>query len=159
MELKLPESIASKRDITRLLRAMEAYSEQALQRRVSLKSAGSQRPEPAMPRSLGELLEFNSLDNSEGSFKELGAELTRVKDESPVVRVAFSSYPDDDVLRKIVGWFRREIQSDLLVQVGVQPMIAGGCVVQTGPNRYDFSIRSKLLGSTKEFLGVMQRVK
>ncbi len=158
MELKLPDSVGSKRDIIRMQRMIETYLDGALQQRVALEKANVMRQETMLPKEVDELMQFNQLEVNEQNLKTVYDQLSTIKEKAKTVRVSFASEPSEEVFRKIVGWFRREIDSAVLIQIGVQPSIAGGVVVHTGPNRYDFSLRSQLLGSVPKFLEVMRRV-
>ena len=157
MELNLPDTVASKRDLIQLQRMIEVYQDGSLQQRVSLDKAGVMRQAPALPKPVETFMNHNRLEINDGNLTAAHQGLSQIKESARVVRISFASEPNDDVVRKIIGWFRREVDQKLLIQVGVQPSIAGGCVVQTGPNRYDFSLRRQLLSSVPKFLEVMRR--
>jgi hypothetical protein len=45
-------------------------------------------------------------------------------------------------MAKLVGWFRANVHPHVLVQVGLQPNIAAGCVVRTTNKVFDLSLRN-----------------
>jgi F0F1-type ATP synthase delta subunit len=48
-------------------------------------------------------------------------------------------------ISKIISWFRKEVNPQILLQVGVQPNITAGCVLRT-PNKYfDLSLKQRML--------------
>jgi F0F1-type ATP synthase delta subunit len=61
--------------------------------------------------------------------------------QAPRVHVSFASDPSAAFTAKIVQWFRDSVHRAILVQVGLQPTIAAGCVVRTTNKSFDFSLR------------------
>jgi F0F1-type ATP synthase delta subunit len=47
-------------------------------------------------------------------------------------------------MQKIVTWWRENIDPFVLVEIGLQPNIAAGCLVRTSNRQYDFSLRRRL---------------
>ena len=158
MELELPTTVAGKRDIVRVQRDIEKLLEERLQAKVAYQQSGERRqvsdPTPIVAR----LFKLNELEFTDETLQKVDQYLENLRQTAPTIRIAFANEPDKQDIEKIVTWFRRNIHSGVLVQIGVQPTIAGGCVVQTPMKRYDFSLRQKLLNSTSKLTEVMQRV-
>ena len=159
MELKLPVSIGSKHDLIRVQREIEQLTESYLQHDIASKQAQQERNIPPASTMLNELLKLNGLKISTDVLQQLPQKLEAIHQYAPRIRVAFASEPTEAIYHKVVSWFRQEINASVLVQVGVQPSIGGGCVVQTHSNRYDFSLRRRLFEQSPLLIKVMNRVK
>lgn len=154
----LPNFVVSKRDIIKMQRYIELYLDAMLQQRVSKSTAQVDRATPKLTKKIEDLFSQNHLDPNEVSLKAVHGKLEEIKEHAYNVRIAFASEPSDEVIGRVADWFRREIDNTILLQVGVQPSIAAGCVLQTGPHRYDFSLRQQLLGSTAKFITIMTKM-
>lgn len=145
MELKIPMSIAQKRDLLILYREAERLSEQMLQQRVALNTAQAHRDLPMFSSQLMQLFESNNIEATEANLQMVLEALHNIYKIAPQVRISFASEPDQKALEKIVEWFRREADPNTFLLIGIQPMLAGGCVVRTPHNRYDFSLRRQFM--------------
>ena len=147
MALSLPTALTSKRDVLKIRREIERVLEALVQFRVAKTTAGVDRDLPTLSKRLMLLLEVNNLKLEEQSIRQIDKVLEEVYTSAPQVRVSFASEPDQESLEKLVAWFRREAHPATFLQVGIQPMLAGGCVLRTPMHRYDFSLRTKLESS------------
>lgn len=64
-----------------------------------------------------------------------------VRRTAPTVQISFASDPSKQALRALVRWFRENGHPNTLIAVGIQPNIAGGCVVRTATKTFDFSLQ------------------
>lgn len=139
-KLLLTNAIISKVDLGRLRRELDAISDFIIQSKV--RKAGQQ---PALPRTslnLEELAKANKLNLLvDGDRKGLNASLTELYSHAPVMRMSFASEPSPAFLKKIITWLRQEIHQHILIQTGLQPGIAAGCIVQTNSKYFDLSLR------------------
>jgi F0F1-type ATP synthase delta subunit len=158
MELKLPSQIASKRDVIKLQREIERLLDERLQQSISKEQVGDLRKVSNASRSLHAFFDHNQLEMTDDVLKKVMQHLEGMRQHSPVIRIAFANEPEYETSEQIVDWFRKNISPQALIQIGVQPMIAGGCVVQTPMKRYDFSLRKHILDSTDKFIEVFNRV-
>ena len=158
MELKLPNTIGGKRDLILAMRQVEGVLNDRLQDEVRERVGAQKVGTKVGQRMLGQLLEANKLTDDTATLKTLLQQMEGFKQHAPHVRIAFSQEPDQDLYQKVVGWFRREIHPGILVQIGVQPTIGGGFVLQTPVRRYDLSLKTRILNSTPKFLEVLKRV-
>ncbi len=156
-DLILPVSLTGKKELIKVQRELEALSEQMIQARVVNKETGKTKSLPALSDLANELIVANKVMMDSASVTKLIEELGAMRDAAPSLRISFASEPDNAVKQKIVSWFRKEIDPNLLIQVGIQPSIAGGCIVNTNGNRYDFSLRKNILGSTDKFREVLSK--
>ena len=140
----LTSLIVTPGDVVRLRRELatiEDFMHQTSIRRpgqsVALPKVGS------LIEGLAKINNINLLDS--GDRQELLEFLHHLKTKAPVVHISFSTEPSLLFMGKIVDWFRQNIHSQVLVNVGLQPSIAAGCVVRTPNQVFDFSLRKRLV--------------
>ncbi|HKR81553.1 MAG TPA: hypothetical protein VJR27_00975 [Candidatus Saccharimonadales bacterium] len=137
--LKLPAPVVSGVDVARLSRELEAFEDYMEQARAR-KTADKLAP-PRTSRLLDELTRSNGLNLLQSADRaRLKAFLTSLVG-APTVHISFASDPSAAFTEKIVTWFRTNIHPHTLVQVGLQPNIAAGCIVRTQNKVFDFSLR------------------
>ncbi len=159
MALKLPNSIGGKRDLILATRQVEQILNDRLQDEVRERFGAKKVGTKAGQQMLGELLETNKLKDDTQSLKQLLQQLEGIRQHSPQIRISFAQEPDQDLYKRIVAWFRTEIDPGVLVQIGVQPAIGAGFILKSPMRRYDFSLKTKILSSTPKFLEVLHRAK
>jgi F0F1-type ATP synthase delta subunit len=143
MDLKLPLSIVSKADIARILREINTLDDFFVS--ANARQAGSS---PQIPR-VSTLLEVVARENQynlleEKNRAELIAKLQQVAEYSPLLHISFATEPSPKALERILQWFRQNIHSCALLQVGLQPTIAAGCILRTPNKIFDMSMREYL---------------
>lgn len=142
MELKLPPSLTTKQDLTRVHRELQVFNDLSLQ---SVMRHDKPVKYPAISDSLREVAVLNQIDlRQENACKKLLDGLEVLKEKAIIIRISFSSDPPEEILQKIVIWFRKEIDQHIVIQVGLQPTIAAGIVLSTPNHQYDFSLRQHL---------------
>jgi F0F1-type ATP synthase delta subunit len=137
--LKLPVLIVGTSDVTRLRREVEALNDY-------LHEAGLRKVQSTSLPKLSRLLESMAQENdlnllTEADRNFLQAFLEKLLKSAPMVRISFAVDPSSAFMSKIVTWFRTNIDPNTLVQIGLQPTIAAGCVVRTSNHYYDLSLR------------------
>jgi F0F1-type ATP synthase delta subunit len=138
----LPALVVSRADVARLLRELESledYMHQALLRKTTEAEALQL---PRMSRVLTELATSNKKDLLQSAErKELTVFVKGIHDHAPVVHMSFAVEPSASFLQKLIVWWRASIGPYVLLEVGLQPDIAVGCIVRTPNHQYDFSLR------------------
>jgi F0F1-type ATP synthase delta subunit len=134
----LPTLVVGPADVNRLLLEMETLEDflgqAAFKHKRSIKL-------PKTSRSLDALAELNEADLLQANDRaQLLAFLESLQQHAPVVHISFAAEPSAAFTIKIVGWMRANISSYVLVQVGLQPSIAAGCVVRTTNKVFDLSL-------------------
>ena len=69
--------------------------------------------------------------------------LKNLIEQAPTLHISFATDPSASFTAKIVGWLRANIHPLVLVQLGLQPSIAAGCVVRTTNKVFDLSLRDR----------------
>jgi len=156
MVLKLPNSIGGKRDLILVMRTVEKSLNVRLQDE-GRKKFGAQEigGTSGGQKILNELLALNNMNNDTANLQKVLTQLEGYKQHAPRIRISFSQEPENDAYQKIISWFRSEIHPSVLIQVGVQPNIGGGFIMQTPARRYDMSLRTRILNSTDKFLEIL----
>jgi F0F1-type ATP synthase delta subunit len=86
--------------------------------------------------------------------------------KAPVLHISFASEATRKFTTEIVVWLRTNYDSEMLIEIGLEPGIAAGCVVRTTNKMFDFSLikhlreqrsllMEKLLGATSRPLIVV----
>lgn len=137
----IPNEIVSKADLVRVRRELEALQE-------SLKQA-SLRKQNTTNLQVSSLTErFAQVAQLDlGKTDDAGKLITlanAILSSAPVVHISFAATPNRAFMEKIVKWFRSEIQSNILLQIGLQPSIAAGCIIRTPNKQFDLSLRRYL---------------
>lgn len=143
MEFKLPLNIVSQVDVARILREINALNDFFVQN--SVRQAGTPMKMPRATR----LLEQVAADNSYNLLEEkhrvaLAAQLNQILGKAPLLHISFATEPSPKALDRILLWFRTNIHQQALLQVGLQPTIAAGCVLRTPNKIFDMSMRAYL---------------
>lgn len=138
--MKLPITVVSLIDLGRLqreLQAVEVFLAQAAAR-----EAGKSLSLPRMTHNLDAITEVNTLNLLVAADRQkLAAFLVAVRDKAPRMHMSFASDPSAAFLQKIVAWFRTTIHPLTILQVGLQPSIAAGCILRTNNRYFDLSLR------------------
>lgn len=142
----LPAMVTGPADVARLLLEMEALEEYLATATLRHKTESSVEVKlPKMSRTLEALADINDVDLLQNDDRQhLAALLESVQQHAPVVHISFAAEPSAAFTAKIVAWFRGNISQYTLLQVGLQPTIAAGCVVRTTNKMFDFSLRRSL---------------
>ena len=141
-QMVLPVLVFGMAEVQRLIRELEAL-EQYFQQS-ALRSPGTQPQLPKVSRTLeayGAENKCNLLVQKDRVV--LAAFLKEASESAPRVHISFATDPSAAFTGKVVDWFRRTVHPAVLVQVGLQPTIAAGCVVRTPNKQFDFSLRHR----------------
>jgi len=139
-DLQLPVLIVTPSDLGRIIRELTVIDEQMLQLRI--RQAGSDVKLPKTTQMMDQLVSGNKLNLlQEDDRRWLLEALNAIRQHAPVLKVSFSVDPSTVFLEKLMVWLRREVHPFALVNIGLQPNIAAGCVVRTTNRVFDFSLR------------------
>jgi F0F1-type ATP synthase delta subunit len=140
----LPVMIVEPADVRRMTRELEAVDE--FLRQAKIRKPGTPVSVPKTTKNLDTFVEMNALQLLDAVDRAKAAEfLEKVASDAPVVHISFATDPSAVFMTKIITWLRQNIHPLLLVQIGLQPSIAAGCVVRTESKVFDFSLRQYLV--------------
>ena len=142
MELKLPLSIVSRFDVSRLLRELNTLDDFFAGNKVQ--PAGSKLPLPRLSRLLNELANENRINLlDEPQRRNLQQVLQQLLKQAPQLQISFSVEPAPKTLEKILAWLRQNIDPFVLLQVGLQPNVSAGFMLRTPNKWFDLSLRPR----------------
>jgi hypothetical protein len=143
-----PEALTGHADLARLLRELEVLDNDLESQRARNRGSNEGYHLPNTSRALNDFLEANKIDIANDHARmELRTSLRKLKDHAPVVHLTFATEADPESLQKVVGWIRRELHPQALINVGLQPSLIGGVYVRTPNHVHDFSIRAYMKNS------------
>jgi len=154
MELKMPMTIATKQDVLRIQREIRDYEVAVVQN--NIRKTTNESP-LAVSAGLRDLVQLNQINLNEKNVpKKLIVQLDEALRKVILFHMSFATEPTDEVTQKLVAWFRKEINSKILLNIGVQPTIAVGAVLRTQSKQYDFSLRKHLQNSQQDLVKVLR---
>ena len=123
------------------LEALEDFMRQSL-----IREPGRQPQLPRLSRMCEALVAENKLNLLlDADRKRLQLFLTNVASSAPTLHISFAADPSSAFTAKVVTWMRKQLHPHALLQVGLQPTIAAGCIVRTMNKEFDFSLRENLI--------------
>jgi hypothetical protein len=153
--LQLPVPVFGIVEVRRLKRELEALEEYMLQG--NIREPGKQTSLPRVSR----LLEALATDNGRNLLQpthrqELKTFLEDTEHSAPTIHISFASDPSSAFTGRLVKWLRANIHPVILLQTGLQPTIAAGCVVRTANHSFDFSLRQRFTGQRALLLQALE---
>lgn len=152
----LPLTVVGPADVNRLqleLEALENYLRQQAQAEQVSKL-------PKMSRMLESLAEHNAADLLQQADRDrLEAFLKALQQHAPTIHISFAAEPSAVFTQKVLTWLRGNISSYILLQIGLQPTIAAGCVVRTTNKIFDMSLRQYLSDSRHLLVEALHNLK
>ncbi len=151
--LSLPASVVSQVDAGRMTRELEALDSHFEQKH----NGQSGTVLPKLSPMLDESARLNQLDLSEAAERtRLHNFLKEVKSDAPVIHMSFAVEPPSVFTAKLVSWLRDEIHPMLLLEVGLQPSIAAGCIIRTTNKYFDCSMRQHLVQNKPRLMELLR---
>lgn len=153
--LTLPVGVVSDSDLNRLIRELDNLNDYFLN--AAARKGGTPIQPPRVTRLLNAIAterQYNLLE--EKMRQTLIGELKTIQTTAPLMHISFATEPSPKVVERILIWLRSNIHPYTLLQVGLQPTIAAGCVLRT-PNRiFDMSLRSYLDAQKGYLVGLVK---
>jgi hypothetical protein len=144
--------IVEVRRLRRELNSLEDFLGQA-----AIREPGKQAPLPRVSRLLDAIATDNKLQLLQtGDRQKLAIFLATVEQKAPSIHISFAIDPSSAFTAKLVTWLRSSIHPYTLLEVGLQPTIAAGCVVRTPNKVFDFSLRKKFADSRALLLASLE---
>ena len=151
--LGLPLSLVSRVDAIRLARELEAISGTLEQEKL--------QHHKTAPRQLSKILEAmvtgNRIDIDRVEDRNrLTAFLKELKTEAPTIHMSFAAEPSSLFTAKLITWLRSEVHPLILLDIGLQPSIAAGCIIRTSSKYFDCSMRQHLVQNKPKLFDLMR---
>jgi F0F1-type ATP synthase delta subunit len=144
--------IVEVRRLKRELEALEEYMAQA-----AMREPGKQIALPRVSRLLDALATDNRMNLLQPKDrKHMATFLAHVERSAPTIHMSFATDPSSAFTAKIVTWLRASIAPDVLLEVGLQPTIAAGCIVRTTNKIFDLSLRQHFADAESVLLEALE---
>jgi len=141
--LKLPTTLINQVDLARIIRELKTLNDFFVDARI--RTAGTSMILPKLSRVLDQLARENDINLLDDKQRvQLLEAMQSIQNSAPKMHLSFAAEPSFKSLEKVLIWLRANIHPYSLVQVGLQPAIAGGCVLRTSNRVFDMSLRSGL---------------
>lgn len=142
-QVKLPINVASRVDVARLLRELNSLNDFFTANKV--RATGTSMRLPKLSSLLDQLAKDNQVNLlDEASRDKLAADLDAVYQRAPKLHISFATDPSPKAFESILVWLRQNIHPQVLVEIGLQPGIAAGCILRTSNRLFDMSLRANL---------------
>jgi hypothetical protein len=142
-------------EVRRLIRELEALEDFMSQ--AALRQAGTQPALPRLSRVCEGLAQDNHLNLLQADHrKALAGFLQQLEAQAPRLHISFAADPSSAFTAKLVGWLRTNVDPYVLLEIGLQPIIAAGCVVRTNNKMFNLSLRERFANSDTLLLNAIQ---
>lgn len=140
--LKLPVGVVTPGDMHKLKRELEVLEDTLQQMRLRTNSPVAKLPRAS--RSLEEFASTNRLNLLLPDDRQRAvAYIASTIKSAPVLHMSFAAEASRKFTTEIVLWLRTNLQPDILLDIGLEPAIAAGCILRTPAKQYDFSLRAR----------------
>ncbi len=142
-KVALPLSVITMMDLARVQRELTNLDEFLLQS--AIRTPGTPMSLPRLSRLLDDTATVNKLNLLERDDRAaLVNALAYLKEHAPRLHISFAAEPSAQFVSKIAEYIRANISQVALIQIGLQPTIAVGCVIRTPNHQFDLSLRRRL---------------
>jgi F0F1-type ATP synthase delta subunit len=141
-EFSLPVRACGLVEVRRLKRELEMLDE--FIRQSSLREPGKQAALPKTSHLLESLATENNLQLLQPEDRQRAADfLEAIERSAPRIYMSFAIESSGPFNAKVTEWLRANIDPHILLETGLQPTIAAGCMVRTPNKVFDFSLRHR----------------
>lgn len=143
-QIILPERLVSSVDLSRLVRELGGFDEM-------LREETLRRPDVAIKvgrcsATLEDLARLNSVDLTDQTQRVQLLELLQTFQlHAPRIHMSLATEPSAKFNHKIIIWLRANIHPLLLLESGLQPNLAAGCMIRTNNKMFDMSLRHRFV--------------
>jgi hypothetical protein len=140
--LKLPERLISSIDLSRTLRELQGLDE-AL-RQAELRKPGEPSKLIRSSVALEEMARINGVALTDKAHREQMIEVLHgFLEHAPRIHMSVAVEPSAKFTQRMIIWLRANIHPLILMEVGLQPTLAAGCMIRTNNKIFDMSLRHK----------------
>lgn len=142
---KLPASVISRVDVSRLVREFEALDNALTSKGVREKANASELEMPAQTPQLTAFLDANPvvLENAKDR-EDYIKQLRLLKKNVHVMNMTFAVVADAESLQQLSAWIRDAIHPQIVLEAHLQPALVAGAYIRSQNHVFDFSVRNAL---------------
>lgn len=142
-KILLPLSVMTVIDLSRVGRELEQLDEFLIQS--AIRTPGTPMQLPRLSKMLDDVAVANKVNLlDEKHRKALLNALSYLKQHAPKLHISFAAEPSGTFVNKLAEYIRTNISPVALLQVGLQPTIAAGCILRSPNRQFDLSLRQHL---------------
>ena len=161
MKLKLPDAIASPQDVMSLYFELKDYSKWFLHESIKVEShvkkvAKSPELSPGAKELINDWSSKESLTRIR--LDELVEILEKYTEDAPVMTIVLAAPATTDIKSNLVGWCRKNLAKNMLVNFSFNSNLLGGIVIRIGSRIFDWSFRRQILSEKNIFPEVLKHV-
>lgn len=151
-ELKLPDIVSSPSDLRLLSRELDRLIDFLLQAQLVDQNQHNLKL-PKVSRFMEQFSSINKLNLLHEADRQLAREFLNELNNQPwQLKVSLPSEPSALFVTKLTAWLRDNIQTNILLTIGLQPTIGVGCLLQTANKQFDFSLKHNLENQKQQLL-------
>jgi hypothetical protein len=140
--LNLPDTMISPADLVKTIREIESLDNFLHQAKI--RTPGNSVTPPKISKALEDLSAANDISLLDESQRNGLKEKLQVMREDPIkIHLSFASTPSASLMQEVCKWFRQNVHQSTLLETGLQPSLAAGCIVRTKNQVFDLSLRSR----------------
>ena len=141
-QISLPDRLASPGDLARVTRELEALDDSLYQ--AGLRKPGQPTKLARSSATLEELARLNGVSLLDAKQRAQLIELLHaLLEHAPHVRMSLAAEPSGRFVQEVIVWMRGNIHPTVLVEIGLQPSLAAGCMLRTPNKVFDMSLRHR----------------
>lgn len=141
-QITLPERLVSSVDLSRTIRELEALDESM--RQAALRKPGEPTKLSRSSVTLEELARENGVQLTDATQREqLIGLLHGFMDHAPRIHMSVAAEPSAAFSHRVTIWLRQNIHPLTLLEIGLQPTLAAGCIIRTNNKLFDMSLRHR----------------
>jgi hypothetical protein len=145
-QIQLPDRLISSVDLSRTLRELKALDDSLHQ--AELRKPGEPTQLARSSATLEELAQINNIALTDKAQREqLIAIMQAFYEHAPRVHMSVAVEPSARFTQQVTIWMRKNINPVLLIEVGLQPTLAAGCMLRTSNKIFDMSLRHRFIES------------
>jgi hypothetical protein len=141
-QIVLPDQLTSPVDLARTIRELEAVDESLHQ--ATLRKPGQPTKLAKTSKTLEDLATLNNVTLTEGGNRvTLLTALKIYSQKAPKIHMSLATEPSANFERKVTVWLRKNVHPMALLEIGLMPTLAAGCIVRTNNKMFDMSLRHR----------------
>jgi hypothetical protein len=161
MKLNLQNEVTSLQDLKSVILEIEKCAGWLSQNQVKAKVSGkTEQKTPTISQAADDLIKqwhagqpvtAKSLDELAKALKDFGS-------IAPRMTITLAAPAPATLKKELVGWCRKNLDPQILVDFKFNSTMLGGMAVQYGSHLYDWSFRRQILAGKDKFAEVLRRV-
>lgn len=140
--IKLPERLIGSVELSRVIRELKLLDDWMNQ--AAIRTPGQPMKIPKASQSLEDIAAMNNVSLLDPQQRVQLIELLQAfLVHAPRIHMSFAVEPTAKFTTEVIGWLRANVHPLVLLEIGLQPNLAAGCMVRTTNKYFDMSLRNR----------------